>query len=468
MKSQSYRTKMRHAVTILAAAALCAVTACREEDGPLAGASGKLVVTSDPSGARVIIDEVDTGLRTPVTIADVGGQMDVEVIFDSGGARYSYSRRVTVSGNLTETIHAPLAARCGPGANLCIENFASTHIAGNFGISVNALGAIMLEDGIGGGLLWPSNTNDSYVSNGMPMIAAKLGGHPVALGMYDTPALAGRPALDVDLAGGALRTDQKTWIAPTSSSTSLVTIRGIEVREEMMIDPAAPDIVLIKLTYRNITNSPTYQLLDARGGEFGAGLTYDDVYVGFGLDPDIGVSSNDLMAYDPERQTVFAYDADFSDNAFTSGAAQMPGIVGLRLLSAPSGARTILNGYGLTNTNVSRDWHAGTSDEGTGWSVLSGTAAYTPDDPDPNIGNLVTSPTDVRILVSAGPYTLRPADEITIVVAVALARPKAGTFTPGTVVSPGLPSDGSRQILVIAADLRARLLEAESLLPHFE
>jgi hypothetical protein len=69
------------------------------------------------------------------------------------------------------------------------------------------------------------------------------------------------------------------------------------------------------------------------------------------------------------------------------------------------------------------------------------------------------------MMVSAGPYALRPAEELTIVVAVALARPVTGTFTSGVPVGPGDPHDAGRPIMSVAAGLRARLTEAAALLP---
>jgi hypothetical protein len=334
-------------------------------------------------------------------------------------------------------------------------------------VSVNALGAMFLQDGNGEGITWPAGSNDTYVSNAMPMMAGKVDGRGVSLGMYDVATLAGRPTPSVILSAGSLHTDQHTWMVPTTTSTTLTTIRGIEVREQMVIDPTVPDVALVRLTYRNITNSPAYQQLDVRGTGLGTeGITYNDVFVGFGMDPDIGDSSDDIMSYDPDQHAVFAYDANFNDARLTSGAALSPGLIGLRLLSAPGGARIVLNGYGSQGSSgSSSDWHAATGDESIGWSIMSGTAAYVPDDPDPNIGMVVPAEADVRMLVSAGPYTLRPSDEISIIVAVALAKPVAGTFTPSTFVAPGDPHDVNRPIMKIAAALRQKLIDAEELVP---
>ncbi len=441
---------------------------CREQDGPLGGSQGQLIVSSDPEGGRIFLDEVDTGRTTPDTLDGIGGSHTVLVLLDSAGDTYSYAARVIVQGIEPFELSGPLTARCGSGANqgACYARYMRPVTASNMTASVNAIGAMLLQDGSGQGLLWPAGTTDTYVSNAMPLIAAKVEGRGVALGMYDIATLAGRPAPSFKNENGEVRTDQRTWIVPTTSSRTLTTIRGIEVREQWLFDASLPDVALVRLTYRNITNSPLYQKLDVRGTDLSTGITYDDVYLGFGMDPDIGGATDDIMSYDPELRAVFAYDADFDEPSFSGGAALAPGLVGVRMLSAPNGARVILNGYGTQGgSGSSSDWHAGTGDELTGWSILSGSAAYAPDDPDPNIGMLVPGQSDVRIMVSAGPYTLRPAEEISIVVAVALASPVPGSFTPKTFVAPGDPRNASRPIMNIAARLRSKLTDAATLLP---
>ncbi|MEO5509874.1 MAG: hypothetical protein ABIV28_02100 [Longimicrobiales bacterium] len=458
---------MRYRILLLLSALL--LPSCREADGPLGGTNGKLIVSSDPQGARIFVDEEDTGLLTPDSITDIGGSHTVLALLDGGIGIYTYGARVVIVGSEPFTLNGPLTARCTSleSQGSCYNRNRQALTAGNMTVSVNALGAMFLQDGSGEGIIWPAGTNDSYVSNAMPMIAGKVDGRGVALGMYDVSILAGRPTPSLVLSAGSLRTDQRTWMVPTTTSTTLTTIRGIEVREQMVIDPTVPDVAIVRVTYRNITTSPSYQQLDVRGTALGTtGITYNDVFVGFGMDPDIGDASDDIMSYDPDRHSVFAYDANFSDARFTSGAALSPGLIGLRLLSVPNGGRMVLNGYGTQGGNgSSSDWHAGTGDESIGWSIMSGTGAYVPDDPDPNIGMLVPAESDVRMLVSAGPYTLRPSEELSIIVAIALAKPVAGTFIPAAFVAPGDPHDVNRPIMKIAAALRQKLIDAEALIP---
>lgn len=453
---------MSKRIVVLALMALM-LGGCREEDGPLGDGTGELFVSSDPEGAVIVLEDEVTGLITPDTLRNLPPLSLVRMFLDSSGFQYSASERVTVRSGQSATLRLPLTIQCGGAA--CYDRNSQMQINGNMTVAMNATGALFLTDGNGNGLVWPVGTNDSYVSNGMPMIGAKLNGDPVALGMYDVQELAGRPAPVVTRENTELRIDQLSWITPVTSR--LRTIRGIEVRQQVLVDETVPDVALVRLTFRNNSTSPLYQLLDPRGSEFPEGLTYDDVYLGFALDPDIGSSTDDWSTYDPELNAVIAYDAAFSENGFTGTGQTAPGLIGLRMLEAPSGARVILNAYNTCPSQAgctSGDWHAEEADEGRGWGVLSGLSPYSPDDPSQDIGMLVQGPSDVRIIVSAGPYALRPAEEISIVVAVAIARPVDGTYSAGTVVQPGNPQDANRPIMHIAGDLRAKLVAAEALL----
>ena len=463
------RTVIRSVMRALMPALLLTAGACREDDGPLGGSNGQIFVSSDPEGAIILLNRENTGLRTPDTLRNLPRVNEVVLVLDTLGWQYSAGADVVARSGEVATFRRPLTVQCSGGA--CYDRNSLPLLQGNMALNINATGALFLEDGNGQGLRWPAGTNDSYMSNGMPMIAAKVGGSAVALGMYDVPELAGRPVPLVTRENTELRVDQLTWITPLSTSATLTTIRGIEVRQQVLVDETVPDVVLVRLTFRNITNKPLYQTLDAPRDGAEEGLTYDDVYLGFALDPDIGVASDDWSTYDPDLDAVIAYDATFSEAGFSGDAQTAPGLVGLRMLDAPFGARVVLNAYNTcpqqTTCSSFGDWHAETADEVRGWGVLSGTAPYAPDDPSPDIGMLVPNASDVRILVSAGPYALRPAEEISIVVAVALARPVPGTFTSGAIVQPGSTNDPNRTIMHIAGDLRAKLVAAEALLPRF-
>ncbi|HSL70136.1 MAG TPA: hypothetical protein VK864_07820, partial [Longimicrobiales bacterium] len=240
------------------------------------------------------------------------------------------------------------------------------------------------------------------------------------------------------------------------------TVRGVQVSETVVASQSVEDLIVIRLVFRNVTNLPSYQAVDPLMPA--GGLRFDQVYVGFALDGDIGTSSDDLFSYDPDRNTVFMYDAAFVENAFVSGASTRPGLVGLRILDAPAGARMVLNGWPSTIGPVSGDWRAGFQSEPIGHAMLSGQIAHNPDHPNNTIGHLPgVQAADYRISVSAGPITLAPGDSTFLTVAVALADPAPGTFTSGTVVSSGDPTAVGRAIMLVAEPLRQRLQAAEAL-----
>jgi hypothetical protein len=62
-----------------------------------------------------------------------------------------------------------------------------------------------------------------------------------------------------------------------------------------------------------------------------------------------------------------------------------------------------------------------------------------------------------------GPLTLKPGEAVNLTIAIILAEPVAGTFTPGELVRPGDPTDTSRRILQIAGSLRDRAARAPEL-----
>lgn len=132
------------------------------------------------------------------------------------------------------------------------------------------------------------------------------------------------------------------------------------------------------------------------------------------------------------------------------------------MLSAPAGATVIMSGWPFQlGGGAAGDWSAGSFNERTGFSIMSGRLAYAPDHPDPRIGHLPgNQPNDYRIALSAGPITLGPEESVQIQVAIAVAAPVPGTFTSGTVLPSGEPTDGSRPVIQTAATLLTKLRAA--------
>lgn len=454
---------MRHSWLLLLV--VLGAGACREEDGPLAGSgAGVLVVESDPPGARITIDGRATGRFTPDTIRNVGGLRDVLVRLDTAGVSYQYSAQIVVSGTSPFVLQGPLMARCQAQASACAGNFKDEHTVGSLRYSTNALGALFLEYGQGGGLYWPAASANVYLSTGMPMFAALWGSQQVSLGVYDTEFLAGRPAPDVRQQGDAHQVTQRAWVLPPAQFMALGVARGIEVVERVVTSANADGLLLIELVFRNITDRPLYRIVDPYVPA--GGITFDDAYVGLALDPDVGGAEDDWLSYDESLSAVFAYDADFAEGTFSTQQSS-PGLIGMRLLRAPAGAQAVLNGWANTG-QMTFDWRAGDNSQFTGYGMLSGTSSYSPDHPGPTIGHLPASPGDVRVSVTVGPLELAPGDSARVVLGVALAAPVAGSFVSGQQVQPGTPGDETRPLHAIAANLRARLLATTSLLDLLE
>jgi hypothetical protein len=440
--------------------------ACREPDGPVGPITGggRMFVSSSPQGARIFLDQRDTGFRTPDTIAGLGGVHTVNVLLDTLGLRYEFSAQVAVaSADTLLHVHGPLALICSPAdVTACHGRLHVYHEAAGIRFASSPLGSLFLRQGQGQGLFWPQNSVNSYVSAAMPVMAGRLRGAPVSLGIYDHVYLAGRPAPETSVAGGVFRLSQETWIIPPSATLRRsMTARGMAVKQQVIASAALPGVLLIRLTFRNITGDLDYRVVDSF---LGSGETFTDTYIGLALDPDIGDSGDDWFSYDPELDMVYAYDARFDEPLFTGDGANAPGLVGLRAIRAPAGALVILNGW--TQGGAAADWRAGQVSEARGYDMLSGESPYLPAHPDRRIGHLPPFDGDVRISVTAGPLTMEPGAEAEIVLALVLARPAAGAFQPGLVVAPGEPMDTNREIHRIAGPLRALARLADSLLEH--
>lgn len=220
------------------------------------------------------------------------------------------------------------------------------------------------------------------------------------------------------------------------------------------MESADSNVILIRLTFRNITNRESYRAVDPLVP--GGGMRFDHVYLGFGIDSDIGTPGDDMLTYEPELDMVYSYDSNFLEEVFNAVNAPRPGMIGLRLLAVPSGAGKVLNGWPLINDAGARDWVAGTASEGTGYGVLSGLRSFAPDYAGQQVGHVPQAPGDYRMSVSAGPITLAAGDSASITVALIMAAPEQGEYVSGQVVAPGDPEDANRQIRRVAHTLLAR------------
>ena len=427
--------------------------ACREADAPLG--NGRLFVDSDPQGGRIFVDNEDTGLVTPDTVTELGSLRDVRVELDSGGVRYRYTARVLVEPNEVTTLTGPLMARCVQVSSSSCSPTVASHTVAGLRFLTSATGALFNGNAGTPGLTWPASSTDGYSVAGTPSFAGTHQGQPAALNPYDQFYLAGRPAPVRVQAGGNLELVQTTWVVPPLEEQGVNAPRGLEVRQYVVASDATPGVVVVELRYRNISTEPLYRILDA--GIAAGGTTWQNAYIGLALDPDIGAAADDWVSYDPALDAVYAYDSNFTEGSFTNATA--PGLLGLRVLRAPPGTDVVLNTW-----EALRDWSAATTSQATGYGMLSGTTVFAPDHPGTQVGYLPEAAGDLRIVASAGPLELAPGDSASIVLAIAVAAPQTGTFTPGVATAPGNPDDTGRPLHAVAALLRERLIAAEALL----
>lgn len=453
----------RQSLACWALLVLLGAAACQsDDDGVVPWENTRVAVTSDPEGAIIEIDGTNSGRITPTTLSNLVGRHTIVVRLEADGISYGYRADVDVRGDTEHRITGPLMYRCVSPA--CPISSVRERDLGNVRIATQPNGALFTRQANGNGLRWPlTGTVESYASTGVPLVAMIASGSrdTLALGIYDTPYFTGRPQPTVSVNGDTTRFRQSMWVVPPTDAilNNVPTVRGIQVDEEL-IGSGSSDVVLLRLTFRNITSTETYRAADPVVPP--AGLTFEELYVGFALDPDIGNPADDMITYEPALDLVYAYDYDFAESAFTSSASTQPGLVGLRLVSAPAGASAkVLNAWPRLIGTQFTDWYAGTISEPIGFGVLSGMRSVAPDFPGQHVGYVPAIAGDYRMWVGAGPIRLAPNEEVSLTVALIMAWPVAGEFTSGQGVPPGDPDAQGRQIQRIAGTLldRARNLK---------
>jgi hypothetical protein len=447
---------MRNLKACALAALILTAAGCQDdEDTFTPGENTRLEIGSDPAGANILLNRSATGKVTPATIFDIAGEQDIEVRLERDGIAYGYrAENVDVKGDSLHRVFGPLMFRCAN--ELCALASARTRDLGRLRVITQANGALFMKGGNGEGLLWPLGSSNSYASIGMPLIAMLSGNRDtLALGIYDRDYLAGRPEPTVTTTGDQTTVRQSTWLVPPQELilANSPTVRGIEV-EEQLIGNANSDVVFIKLKFTNITNRESYRAADPVVPS--GGMVFDQVYVGFGMDPDIGVANDDMVTYEPAQNMVYAYDSNFLEEIFSAPNSATPGMVGLKIVSSSVLGIEALNAWPQTFGVGLGDWRAGTSTERGGFSMLSGLRSLPTDFPGQLIGHVPTQPQDFRMSVGVGPLRLTPGESVEVTVAVIMAFPVAGEYTSGQVVAPGSPTDDARAIRRIAGTLIQR------------
>lgn len=453
---------------------LAAAGGCRESDEPVGPQpAGVVVVSSDPQGATILVNDEDTGRVTPDTLRELEGERDtLTVRLDSAGVSYGYTARVGAAPeDSIVRIHGPLLLRCDDDS--CPSAAAAYHSPNRTRFAASPLGVIFTVDGQDSGIYWPGSTENSYVAGGAAVIAGVVAatGDTVALGPYDVSYLAGRPAQELTDAGSEFRLWQPAWIVPPRDRQSRPTIRGIRVDQEIIGTDAVDDVVVLRLRFHNVTDRESYRVIDPSVQQ--GGITYESAYIGFALDADVGNDAegtdealDDRVSYVPDEGLAFIYDGDFEAPGFEDGWMDRPALIGLRVLETPEGTDALLTGWPReTGSGAGVDWQAGTSGEIAGLGWLSGDQTGFAPYEDERIGHAPEGSDDYRIAVSAGPLALAPGDSASLTIAVALAAPAEGTYVSGEEMQAGDPTDDSRALRDAAEPLVQRGRAAESLIP---
>lgn len=438
-------------------AGTAAVAACEDPTRPVPGTVGAtLFVDSEPQGGRIFIDDVDTGEETPALIDPVAaGARRVRVELDTAGLTYTYAAFVVVDPTLEASVSLPVTIRCSN--PLCLREAAQFHSAGNIRFAVNGAGPLFVYEGLDAGIVWPATTQNTYASLGAATITSFVNSDPVALGLRNVSGPAnywsGRPAPRVT-GGDPYRVTVPSWLLPAVAEQGR--LRGIEVVHEVIGIATTPDLLVIRVTWKNITTDSLYRSLDPTTPT--AGLTYADAYLGFILDVDVGAfaeSDDDLVSYSADRNLVFMYDAALAVPGFSGGWSARPGMVGLMQIDGP-GESVRLNAWPRA-----MDFVSGQTDA-AGRALLTAQQTNPADHPDPRIGYAPDATlADYLMSVTSGPITLAPGDSASASFAVLLAAPVTGTYVSGQLLPAGDPADPNRPLAATAG----RLLEmADSLL----
>lgn len=423
--------------------------------------TGDLAITSDPTGASITVDGESFPNTTPDTLVGVPtGTREVELKLDAGSSQiFRWSAEVVVPDEGLGTVDAALQGGCGRDCPFVLER-------GRVICRFNNFGDTCASTFFGGGipaLQWPGVVGGDYGAGGRLLIAAILGsdagnqaGDTSATQAF-RQAWIGRQAVETDVAGLVETVKLDYWGTALFLGNSLL---GLSVEQTIFaVDSAgAEDILFIHYKVTNVTGDPRYQALYP--GITGAGYTLEAVFLGFGLDADIGTPSDDLGTFDPDLGVGFIYDADFRDSELGSDADQ-PALVGVLTVEPPSGATERTR----TLWRAVDDWDDGTRHD-RAWRILAGQLGAgdaISDHPHPDYGFFSDEPNDYRVTEAHGPLTLAPGESAELTVALIFARPVPGTFSPGVQVVPGDPTSSGRNILAIAADLLSLAADAPAL-----
>ena len=336
------------------------------------------------------------------------------------------------------------------------------------------------------GLRWPTDNQntigDAYVSNAKLLIAAKVGpeltgatGNLMAMGLYLPGDYGPRQRLTVapgdssrwtatawtDLRHKAFEAFGQSFLDKTDRPKDLY---GLEVKSTYYLPANQKDVLFVRFDVTNISNQPAYNLVHPEAPP--SGFTTRNIYLTPTVDVSVGVpvlaeTKDDNATLFPDDSLLVGYDQNFLVSSGFSGTTEVqPGMVGLRLISAPAG--TIAKGL-IAEIGDSLSYSTNAYEDDAYKMLAAGregaprTAAGCTDYTSAYVCAPET-PNDVVMGWSIGPIAqLAPGETTSLTIAILMAYPQPGTFTSGSSVPPQNDqlTSTSRSIYSIAAPLRS-------------
>lgn len=159
--------------------------------------------------------------------------------------------------------------------------------------------------------------------------------------------------------------------------------------------------------------------------------TLQNMYVSQWSDPDLGGASDDLVGSDVPLSLGYVYNANNNDQLYGSA----PPVVGFDFFLGPTDAlgdtlpltsfNKYINGTDPASTDETYNYMQGLLPDGS--DVIDPTTGlvttfFHPGDPVVGTGWLDTNPSDRRLMLSSGPFTMAPGDTQTVVVGVIVGQ----------------------------------------------
>ena len=333
------------------------------------------------------------------------------------------------------------------------------------------------------GATWPADNaqtqENEYIAHAKLLIAARVGGAtgpPAAMSLYDAGDYLPRLIHHAD------RTDSAYWQSTVwtdarhvpiyPESTPAITDRanvvfGLQVQQTYFVPDDAKDVVFVRFDIKNISDSADWRKLhpDVPVG----GQTLYNIWLAPMVDVDVGgiriVGTNTIDDRIDDNGTVFptdslvvAYDQEFSAPVMGGGFATRPGLVGVRMLTGPPGAKAL-----IIDEATTLRWR-NAAEEAATYAVLAGgrdgTAAGCTNYTEALVCRQTgSSEAEHNVIVgwSVGPIaSLAPGETTSLQIAIMIAAPEVGSFASGTSYAPmnnDLAST-TRTIYNIAGQLR--------------